>query len=144
MQQQIMQFIQGHTLLSVAWIGLFVAVIVTTYKSRFSPIKTVDNARATQLLNRENAIAVDIRSPEDYRKGHIVDSVNILPSAIKDNHVGELEKYKAQPVIVVCATGMTARSAAENLHKLGFSQVSVLSEGITGWSAAHMPLARGK
>ncbi|MGL4544673.1 MAG: rhodanese-like domain-containing protein [Plesiomonas sp.] len=144
MQQQVMQFIQGHTVLSVAWIGLFVAVIVTTYKSRFSPIKTVDNARATQLLNRENAVAVDIRSPDDYRKGHIVDSINMLPSAIKDNNLGELEKHKAQPVIVVCATGMTARSAAENLHKLGFTQVSVLSEGISGWSAAHLPLARGK
>ena len=37
--QEIMQFVSAHPILSVAWIVLFVAVLVTTFKSRFSKVK---------------------------------------------------------------------------------------------------------
>lgn len=144
MQQQVMLFIQSHTILSMAWIALFVAVIVMTFKSRFSAVKSIDNGEATRLINQANGVLVDIRSPDEFRKGHIVDSLNLLPSAIKANNLGELEKHKTQPVVVVCATGMTARTVAEDLSKQGFVQVHVLREGIAGWSGAHLPLVQGK
>jgi rhodanese-related sulfurtransferase len=52
--------------------------------------------------------------------------------------------HKAQPIIVVDATGMQAQESASALHKAGFENVTVLKEGISGWSGENLPLVRGK
>ncbi|QKJ89042.1 rhodanese-like domain-containing protein [Paramixta manurensis] len=142
--QDIMQFASNHTLLSLAWVVLLVLVIVTTVKGMFSKVKTISRGEATRLINKEDAVVVDVRSRDDYRKGHISGALNIAAADIKKGSFGELEKYKAQPIIVVCATGTSASESAAQLNAAGFSQVSVLKEGISGWSGENLPLVRGK
>ncbi|MDR0219033.1 MAG: rhodanese-like domain-containing protein [Enterobacteriaceae bacterium] len=144
MLQEIMQFISRNTILSLAWIALFVAVIVLTVKSVFSKSKDVTRAQVIHLINKENGIVVDLRSRDDFRKGHIIGSVNLTPSEIKDHNLAELEKHKKQPVIVVSANGLESKTPAENLVKAGFEQVYILKEGIAGWSGENLPLAQGK
>ena len=51
-------------------------------------------------------------------------------------------KHKAQPIIVVDGTGMQAQESASALHKAGFENVTVLKEGISGWSGENLPLVR--
>ncbi|PWC19717.1 rhodanese-like domain-containing protein [Brenneria corticis] len=142
--QEIMPFISKHPILSVAWVALLVAVIVLTVKSKFSKVKDVARGEAIQLINKEDAVIVDIRNRDDYRRGHIANAFNLLPTDIKNGSVGELEKHKAQPVIVVCANGLSSREAAGNLLKAGFERVLVLKDGLAGWSGENLPLVRGK
>ncbi|MGV8002201.1 rhodanese-like domain-containing protein [Photorhabdus temperata subsp. temperata] len=144
MLQEIMQFINQHMTLSLIWIALLVAVIVTTMKSLFSKTKEITRAQAINLINKEEAIVVDLRSREDFRKGHIIGSINLTPSEIKDNNLAELEKHKEQPVIVVSANGTESRTPAENLLRAGFERVCSLKEGLAGWTGENLPLARGK
>lgn len=99
--QEIMQFVGRHPILSIAWIALLVAVLVTTFKSLTSKVKVITRGEATRLINKEDAVVVDLRQRDDFRKGHIAGSINLLPSEIKANNVGELEKHKDKPVIVV-------------------------------------------
>ncbi|MFC3396881.1 rhodanese-like domain-containing protein [Brenneria rubrifaciens] len=142
--QEIMPFISKHPVLSVAWVALLVAVIVLTVKSKLSKVKDVVRSEAIQLINKEDAVVVDIRNRDDYRRGHIANAFNLLPNDIKNGSVGELEKHKSQPVIVVCANGLSAREAANNLLKAGFERVVVLKDGLAGWSGENLPLVRGK
>ncbi|AEX54191.1 MULTISPECIES: rhodanese-like domain-containing protein [Rahnella] len=142
--QDIMPFISAHPVLSLAWVALLIAVIVTTFKTRFSKVKEITRGEATRLINKEDAIVVDVRAREEFRKGHIAESQNVLSADIKNNNLGELTKHKAQPVIVVCATGQTSRTAAEGLIAAGFERVFTLKEGISGWSGENLPLVRGK
>ncbi|AJR01476.1 rhodanese family sulfurtransferase [Hafnia paralvei ATCC 29927] len=142
--QEIMQFVSAHPILSVAWIVLFVAVLVTTFKSRFSKVKEITRGEATLLINKEDAVVVDTRSREDFRKGHLANSLNLTPSDLKNGSFGELDKHKTQPVIVVCANGMSSRESGEHLVKAGFERVYTLKDGIAGWSGENLPLARGK
>ncbi|WP_043892621.1 rhodanese-like domain-containing protein [Providencia sneebia] len=144
MMQEIMQFVSRNMLLSLVWIVLLVAVVVMTFKGMFSKSKVITRAQAITLINKEEAVIVDLRSRDDFRKGHIIDSVNLTPSEIKDNNLGELEKYKQKPVIVVSANGMEAGKPAEHLAQHGFEKVFILKEGIAGWSGENLPLARGK
>lgn len=81
--QEIMQFVSAHPILSVAWIVLFVAVLVTTFKSRFSKVKEITRGEATLLINKEDAVVVDTRTREDFRKGHLANSLNLTPSDLK-------------------------------------------------------------
>ena len=142
--QEIMQFVSRHPVLSIAWVGLLAAVLVTTFKGLTSKIKVISRGEATRLINKEEAVVVDLRQRDDFRKGHIAGSVNLLPAEIKANNVGELEKHKDKPIIVVDGSGMQAQEPATSLNKAGFERVFVLKEGIAGWSGENLPLVRGK
>ncbi len=142
--QEIMQFVSSHTILSLAWFVLLVLVIVTTFKGMFSKVKVISRGEATHLINKEEAVVVDVRSRDDCRKGHISGALNVAAADIKKGRFGALENHKAQPIIVVCATGQFASESAEKLSAAGFSRVTVLKDGISGWSGNNLPLVRGK
>ncbi|HEY1843683.1 MAG TPA: rhodanese-like domain-containing protein [Buttiauxella sp.] len=142
--QEIMQFVGRHPILSLAWVGLLAAVLFMTFKGLTSKVKVITRGEATRLINKEDAVVVDVRSREDYRKGHIANSLNVLSGEIKSGNFGELEKHKAKPVIVVCSNGVSSQESAALLTKAGFEQVTLLKEGIAGWSGENLPLVRGK
>jgi len=140
--EQYIEFIQNHTLLAAAWVILAGAVIFTFYKSVFSPIKSIDNHQATLLINREEALVVDVRSQDEYRKGHIAGAKHLLPSQIDNKTAVTLENQKDAPIIVVCANGITSGGVAAKLHKQGFKRVFNLRGGMTEWQSANLPVTR--
>ena len=73
--QEIMQFVGRHPILSIAWIALLVAVLVTTFKSLTSKVKVITRGEATRLINKEDAVVVDLRQRDDFRKGYIAGSI---------------------------------------------------------------------
>lgn len=142
--QEYVAFFQENMILAVVWIGLVVAIIMNIVKTSTAAYKEITAAQTTQLLNRENGVVVDIRTKDEFKKGHITDAVHILPSDIKANNFGSLESRKADPIIVVCKTGQTAQASANLLAKAGFENVSLLKSGLVAWSEANMPLVKGK
>ncbi|GAA0491213.1 MULTISPECIES: rhodanese-like domain-containing protein [Tatumella] len=142
--QDIMEFARNHLVLCLAWVALLVLVIVTTFKGLFSKVKTISRSEATNLINKQDAVVVDVRSRDDFRRGHISGAVNLAAAEIKKGHLTELEKFRNQPVIVTCATGQSSGEAAGQLSAAGFANVSVLKDGISGWSGENLPLVRGK
>lgn len=142
--QQVQQFAANHTIMVVAWVAIFVAVLVNLYKGATSKVTVVDNAKATQLINNEEGIVIDVRADNDFRAGHIIDSAHILPSDVKTGKLQAIEKYKDRPIIVVDNNGFTAQGLANTLAKNGFSKAYALKEGILGWRAANLPLVKKK
>ncbi|MDA0149434.1 rhodanese-like domain-containing protein [Vibrio sp. LaRot3] len=142
--QEYIAFFQENMIMSVVWVGLVVALIMNIVKTSTAAYKEITAAETTTLINRENGVVVDIRSKDEYKKGHITEAVHILPSEIKSGSFGSLENRKSDPIIVVCKTGQTAQESANLLAKAGFEKVSVLKNGLTAWSEANLPLVRGK
>lgn len=143
--QDIMEFARINIMWCIGWVALLVVVIYMTIKINLSKVKEVGHIQATNLINQQNGIVVDVRPHDAYRGGHIIDSINITPSEITSNNLGSLEKHKSQPIIVVCANGTApSRDAATVLVKLGFEQVYMLKDGIMGWNADNLPLIRHK
>ncbi|EBR0130833.1 rhodanese-like domain-containing protein, partial [Salmonella enterica subsp. enterica serovar Ajiobo] len=93
MLQEIMPFVSKHPIISLVWVALLISVIVLTVKGLFSKVKTIPRSTAIALINKEEAIVVDTRTRDDFRRGHIIDAVNLTPSEIKDNNLGEVEKH---------------------------------------------------
>ncbi|MGL9735521.1 MAG: rhodanese-like domain-containing protein [Symbiopectobacterium sp.] len=140
--QEIMSFVSRHPMMSIAWVALLVAVIVMIVKSKLSKVEEIARGEAIQLINKEGAVIVDLRNRDDFRRGHIANAINLLPNDIKNGSLGELEKYKARPVIVVCVNGISSRESADNLLKAGFERVSVLKDGLSGWNGENLPLVQ--
>lgn len=98
--------------------------------------------QATLLINREDAQVIDVREPDEFVAGHLPDSRNI-PVGRLDERVGELDKLKTAPLILVCQTGARTSGACKKLEKLGFTRVHVLDGGINAWRTAGLPLKKG-
>ncbi|AKJ43541.1 rhodanese-like domain-containing protein [Pragia fontium] len=142
--EQAMQFVSNHPVLSFAWVGLLIAVIFTTLKAATSKIKDISNSDLTRLINSEDAVVVDTRTIDEFRKGHIVGAINLTPTDIKNGTLAVLDKHKDRPVVVLCANGTSSKEPAEVLIKEGFAQVYTLKNGLSGWSGENLPLVRGK
>ena len=142
--QEYIAFFQENMIMSVVWVGLVVALIMNIVKTSTAAYKEITAGDATQKINRENGVVVDIRTKDEFKKGHITEAVHILPSDIKAGNFGSLENRKADPIIVVCKTGQTAQESANLLAKAGFEQVFVMKNGLVTWSDANLPLVRGK
>lgn len=142
--QQVPTFFQNHPVLSIAWVGTLIAAIGMTIGMRFSKVQPITRIEAISLINKEDAVFVDLRSNADFRNGHIAHAINLLPAEIKKGSLGTLEKHKQKMVIVVCATGMTSQSSANELIKQGFERVSTLKEGLAGWNGENLPLVKGR
>jgi rhodanese-related sulfurtransferase len=101
----------------------------------------VNTLEATQLINRNDALVIDLRSAEEYAKGHILGAKN-LPLEELERRSGELERHKKKPVIVHCADGNRAGGGVAALRKLGFASVSNLSGGYAAWQQAGLPVEK--
>ena len=58
-------------------------VIYSFIKAATSKTKVIDNAEAVVLMNNQNAVVIDLRSIDEFSNGHIINSLNLLPTEIK-------------------------------------------------------------
>jgi rhodanese-related sulfurtransferase len=98
-------------------------------------------AAATLMMNREDAVVVDVRETSEWNGGHIASARHIALGQF-DKHLVEIEKLKQTPLIVCCATGGRAQTARDKLVKAGFEKVFNLAGGIAAWSEAGLPLTK--
>ena len=96
---------------------------------------------AVQLINRERAVVVDVREPEEFAAGHVTGAKNVplnqleqkLPAAVKN---------KSLPLLLVCATGARAQRAVATAKKLGYEQAQAVAGGLKSWKDANLPLEK--
>ena len=101
----------------------------------------VSTLQATQLMNREDAVVIDLRTAADFANGHILGARSI-PLAELERRAGELDKVKSKPVIVYCAQGSSSGSGLALLRKYGFGNVVNLSGGYAAWLQAGLPVEK--
>lgn len=141
--EELSAFLGRNPMLSLALAGLTVALVYTELMRMFRGFKGLGPAQLTALVNRENALVVDLRPSADFEKGHIPGSKNVQMAQF-DPENKALAGAKSLPVVAVCRTGMTAVDAAKRLRKAGFEKVYLLDGGIDAWQRADLPLAKGR
>jgi len=102
---------------------------------------SVSPAEATQLINRQDALVIDVREPAEFAAGHLLGAKN-LPLARLAAPGADVAKRKDRPVIVYCDGSDRAGKAASALKKLGFARVLNLSGGIKAWQDAGLPVEK--
>ncbi len=99
---------------------------------------SVGTLEATMLMNRKDSLVLDVRESGEFAQGHILGARNI-PLDELDRRVKEIERFKDKPVVVSCAVGNRAGTAAKRLREQGFTNVVNLAGGIAAWRAAGLP-----
>ncbi len=86
-----------------------------------------------------NPVLIDVREETEYADGHIPGAINIPLRTLADN----LDKVPAdKPVIVYCASGLRAGTAAAALHALGYDNVKSFPSGFKAWSGANAEVSK--
>jgi rhodanese-related sulfurtransferase len=101
--------------------------------------KEVDTIAAVQLINRRDALVLDVRDGGEYAQGHIPNAKHI-PMGELPKRVQELEKFKSRPIIINCANGTRSADAFKLLKEQGFAEAVVLKGGLGAWQQASMPV----
>ena len=105
------------------------------------PGREVGPAEAVLLINRRDAVVLDVRDAAEYKTGHITNARNV-PEAELDARAKELDRVKTKPIIVSCGRGNRSNAIAAKLRKLGFDEVVSLRGGLAAWQQANMPLEK--
>ena len=140
---ELIAFAGRHPYLSLGLAGLTVALVFNELSGLFRGYKGLQPAGLTALVNRDNALVVDLRPAADFGKGHIPGAKNVQMSQF-DPENRALAAAKSLPVVLVCKAGQTSGDAAKRLKKAGFEKVFVLDGGIGAWQQAGLPLAKGR
>ncbi|NCT69046.1 MAG: rhodanese-like domain-containing protein [Rhodanobacteraceae bacterium] len=137
------EFLGNHLYLTLAFVGVLIALVVVEVQRFTRGYTALTPAGLTQLINRENALLIDLSSLADFEKGHIPGARQVALSQF-DPESKDLAKAKDLPVALVCRSGQTSAQAAQRLKKAGFSRVFWLEGGLGAWAEAQMPLAKGR
>ncbi len=116
-------------------------ILWSMFGNRFRGVKEVDTNGALQLINHKDAFVLDVREPSEYEGGHLLNA-KLIPLGKLKERVGELEKYKDKPLVVVCRSGNRSGTACAILSKLGFDQAYNLMGGMMAWQKASLPVKK--
>lgn len=119
-------------------VGLLVA---GEFTRRFRGFPDVGPVEATELLNHQDAITLDVRESSEFEQGHILNAIHIPRSVLADR-LKELDKHRGKSIIVYCATGNRSIAAGRMLKANGHEKVYNLAGGIHAWKNASLPVMR--
>jgi len=102
--------------------------------------------QSSALLDRarkmdDSYVIVDVRSPEEFAKGHVPGAVNI-PMEKMQERLQELmnAKNKNQDIVLYCHSGRRSAIAAETLRKNGFDKLLHMEGDMQKWSDDKLPI----
>ena len=138
---QITSFAMTHWVLVVSFVAIALLIIAEEGKSRGVGGGQVNPKMAVAMINRDQAVVVDIRSKDAYKAGHIVGAISIPKDDIEDSP--KIKSIEGNPLVIVSAKGHDANRVALTLRRKGFD-TKVLAGGIDAWKAADMPVMKKK
>lgn len=139
--QPYLEFALRHWELCLAFIVVLVLLLGLELRVKLSGLAQLTPNEAILLINRDEAIVVDIRDSAQFAKGHILGAINI-PSSELATKTNQLEKYRDKTIILVHSTTQPPGKAGVTLQENGFLNVKNLTGGINAWLDANLPLVK--
>ncbi len=95
------------------------------------PCQTLSMAQAAQVLRADRTVRLlDVRTPEEFKSGHIPGSVNLPLDKI--GRIESLIPDKTARIFVYCHSGARSQMACRILSQLGYENVTNIG-GIVSW-----------
>ena len=139
--ERLPEFFSNHSSLAMAFLVILGTLLWTLWQGLGRGLKKLSPMDATQLINREDAVVLDVRSDGEFNQGHIVNALNIPQKSIQEQ-LSKLNKYRDRPIIMACRNGQIASGVGSTLRKNGFEQVYNLAGGLVAWEGANLPLVK--
>lgn len=90
----------------------------------------------------EKLLLVDTREDSEWNNGHIPGAIH-LGKGVIERDIEQAVPDTSAKLILYCGGGFRSALAAENLQKMGYSNVESMDGGWKGWLEAGLPTAKG-
>ncbi len=137
---QLVEFAGNHVWLVTGLVVAWSAVMFYELKLRTQGATHVSAADAVRLINK-GALVIDVRKPEDYQTGHIVNARNVALDRLQQGD-DAIKKKKDKILLAVCSDGASSGRAAALLRKAGYENAFSVKGGLAGWRADNLPLVK--
>lgn len=132
-------FILNHWYLWLALIVILLLIFIHETLTQKKRAHEISPQAAVTKINHDAAEVFDLRTQEEFVKGHIIDAIQVDGACFEQK---KMEKYKKKPLILTCAKGLQSVQLATKLRTLGFEEVYILQGGIEAWQKADLPLVK--
>jgi rhodanese-related sulfurtransferase len=95
-----------------------------------------------RVARGEKWVLVDVREDLEWRERRIPGAVH-LGKGVIERDVEARFPDKSTPIVLHCGGGFRSALAADNLQKMGYTQVVSLDGGIRGWIESGLPIESG-
>ena len=124
--------------------------IAETHCERFLKLAAEARSRITEISSAETAAAIrrgalllDVRTREEFLRGHIPNALHLARGTL------EFEVEKRAPdlrteIVMYCGAGNRSALSADNLQRMGYTNVKSLAGGLQAWIDAGLPTWRGR
>jgi rhodanese-related sulfurtransferase len=101
----------------------------------------VDEVKA-KLDNGEKFVLIDVREESEYAKDHLPGAIHLGKGVIERDIEQRVPDPKT-PVVLYCGGGFRSALAADNIQKMGYTNVLSMDGGIRVWREKGLPLTKG-
>ncbi len=108
--------------------------LVADAKSRIAEISPTDAAAHA----KSGALLLDVRELHEYAAGHAT-AAQHLSRGLLELEIEEKAPDAATPILCMCGGGSRSALAADNLQKMGYTQVKSVAGGLRAWKEAGLP-----
>ena len=115
--------------------------------SRFAQLTADAKSRIQEVSPEEahkrrakGALLIDVRETEDFAKEHARDAMHVSRGVLEMRIEG-IAPDPATPIVCYCGGGSRSALAADNLQKMGYTNVASMAGGFKAWKEASLPTA---
>ena len=139
--EEYLDFANKHYWLFVA-LGAVITLIIVTELRRFTKgYKEISPADAVLLINKENALVLDVREANEQAQGSIIGAKHVALSGLSQN-ADSITSDKDKPILVFCKMGNRSSQACKVLLKNSYTKVYGLKGGINAWINEQLPITK--
>lgn len=99
-------------------------------------LRTISAAQAAQEMRENKGLLIDVREPAEVSANPVKSAINI-PRGVLEMKMLEKVKEAHMPIYLHCASGVRAKLSAEQLIKIGYENVSVITCAVNDINQAH-------
>jgi rhodanese-related sulfurtransferase len=114
--------------------------IVNDAKSKVKEA-TVDEVKQ-KLDHGEKVLLVDVREESEFAKDHLPGAIHLGKGVIERDIEARVPDVKT-PMVLYCGGGFRSAMAADNLQKMGYTNVLSMDGGVREWREKNYPMTRG-
>jgi rhodanese-related sulfurtransferase len=112
---------------------------ITVVDYRQANYREITSKDAAELIRNIAPLVLDVRTPAEYSRGHLRDSV-LIPLQQLQARWPEIAGHKDKDLLIYCATGNRSTVASKILIDNGFKRIYNLRQGIAGWEREKYPV----
>ena len=103
-------------------------------------IRETNIATVHERLERDDQFhLVDVREESEFAAGHLPRALH-LAKGIIERDIERSIPDTAAPIVLYCGGGFRSALAADNLQKMGYTNVESMDGGFRGWREAGYPI----